>query len=311
MSLMKPWRLLFFFLLIGGLFLFNWDWLTARADFLLGSRCSQPIGYRLGQVDPGYQISRQEFREQVGQAADIWNRVYSQPLFEYQPASALAVNLIYSQRQSMLDELETIQTELDAGKVSLQALMDEYQRLRSDFENQLKEFNREVATWNARGGAPPPVYEALINKQEILNSEAARINDLAQKLNLSVKNYNFQISQFNQGVQTYNLAAQEKPEAGLYDGSVPKIDIYLTVSEAELVHTLAHEFGHALGIGHFQDHEAIMYLFSSEQLALTPAEEEALREICKETYLSYWWRREGVPFLQKKLAVLQSLSEAK
>jgi len=50
---------------------------------------------------------------------------------------------------------------------------------------------------------------------------------------------------------------------GDYQGD--KISIYTFLDEAELVRVLVHEFGHALGIGHVENSESMMYHLMSNQ----------------------------------------------
>lgn len=273
-----PWLIIlsaFFFLF------FQREILVAKVNYLFQSSCETPLAYRIGRVDPEYQKTREVFLEQVKQAEDLWGQAYGQDLFIYDPRGDLAVNLIYTERQSALDELEDLQSGLASGKESLNQMVAEYEGLARDFEDRLAAFNRKVNDWNNQGGAPSPIFEQLLEEQTSLQAEADRLNALAEKLNLTVKNYNVQVGGYNKSVQAYNLAVQQRPEAGLYDGFVSKIDIYLTLSEAELIHTLAHEFGHALGLEHFDNPQAIMYPFSSEAMTPVPAEIESLQAICE------------------------------
>lgn len=277
---------LLFFLLVGGFIFWERESLINNSQYLFSTPCSRPITYRLGQVDPGYGKSEEEFLSQVKSSAEIWDKAYGQPLFVYDPQAEMAVNLIYTERQLIMDKLSGLEGDLQSGRGSLEALEAEFKRLSADFEVRLEKFNREVEFWNQKQGAPPEEYDRLIKQQADLEVESVRLNQMAEQLNLKVKDYNLQVGEFNQSVQVYNVITEQKPEAGLYDGSVPKIDIYLTVSEAELVHTLAHEFGHALELDHVDNPRTIMYPFSNEIIEPAPEEIEMLKEICSEIRFS-------------------------
>lgn len=256
------------------------DLILANYQYFFQTPCDSPVEYRLGRVDTGYQKSAETVLLKTEEAADIWNNALDRDLLVYSPDAELTVNLIYTDRQSAFDRLGQLEEDIEDGQKSLENRMAEYERLVADFNTRLEKFNNEVAFWIERGGAPPPEYERLILEQEVLNSEGERLNQLALDLNLNVEKYNTQIGEFNRNVADYNEAIESEPEAGLYDGLEAKIDIYLTSSDLELVHTLAHEFGHALSLDHFEDPEAIMYPFSSEDITLAPGEIGALQARC-------------------------------
>ena len=69
-------------------------------------------------------------------------------------------------------------------------------------------------------------------------------------------------------------------------------------SAALLSILLAHEFGHALGLGHIQNPKAIMFSRTNQIVALSPDDQAALAEFCRE--------RSVGEMLQKRL---QSVSD--
>lgn len=105
---------------------------------------------------------------------------------------------------------------------------------------------------------------------------------MAQSLNRSSDEYNNQATELNQTISTYNSALSERPEEGIYKGVENRIEIYLYLNKPELIHTLAHEFGHALGIGHVNNPNAIMYAKTSQKVILTSEDVNELQDVCRE-----------------------------
>ena len=277
----KVFDLILLFLLLAFLF-WQKEPLTANFNYLRLGPCDRPITYRLGLVDADYGFTPQQFLVKVEEADQIWSRLVSKNLFVEKPDGKLIINLIYSDRQSMFDNLNQLESGLQTGKQSLDTSIADFKNLQADFEKKLSEFNAEVEKWNRQGGAPEDVFNQLKNRQNELQTEADKINNLAGQLNLSAQNYNLGVGQYNQKAKNLNAAIKAIPEAGLYSGSVPKIDIYLTSGNKELVHTLAHELGHALGLAHTESGQSIMYPFTNEVLLPDVQETQALQLYCKQ-----------------------------
>jgi predicted Zn-dependent protease len=71
-------------------------------------------------------------------------------------------------------------------------------------------------------------------------------------------------------------------------GGTQTITIYQFDNNSRLVRVLAHEFGHALGLKHSDDPNAVMYrLIRSDSLELAPDDINALKARCGES----WWSR--------------------
>ncbi len=274
----------FFLLLLIFAFLF-WqkDKIITNFNFLLSGPCDQPISYHLGEIDKGYGLTKEQFLADIGEAGQIWSSVVGKNLFRFEENGQIVVNLIYSDRQSMADNLSKLESDLKNNKASLDSLKADYESAAADFEKRLIAFNQQMEVANKQGHISKEEYDNLKSQQASLQDEAEKLMDLGNQLDLNVKQYNSQVGQFNQGVSQFKTAVTAKPEAGLYDGSVPKIDIYLTASDQELIHTLAHEMGHALGLAHTSDPNSVMYPYTNEVIKPDSQESGDLKAYCGQT----------------------------
>lgn len=270
-------------LFIFFLFLF-WqkDKIISSYNYLLAGPCDKSITYRVGEVDSGYGLSQEQFLEKIAEGNQIWSNVVGKNLFTYNPQGKIVINLIYSDRQSMADKLNSLGNKLNTGRQSLDSSIAEYDNLKADFEKKLQAFNMEIENWNKLGGAPTEIFNQLNNQQEELEAEADKLNQMAASLNLSAQKYNLGVGQFKESAQSFKQALSIKPEAGIYNNSIPQIDIYLTSSQKELVHTLAHEMGHVLELPHLDDPLSIMYPLTNEITKPDSQESSQLLAYCNQ-----------------------------
>ncbi len=246
------------------------------------SPCDQPISYKVDEVDPQFQLSRTEFLADIQQAETIWNQVTGKNLFIYdQKNGILSINLVYDGRQTLNNQITNLESQLQSEKNSIDPQMIKYQNLSADFKSKMQTLNSQISYWNSNGGAPPDEYTKLKAQQQSLQLEAIQLNELAKSLNISTDEYNTQIGQLNQTVDTYNSALQQRPEEGLYDSQNNRITIYFNISHNELLHTLAHEMGHALGLQHNQNPQSIMYPKTTTTLTASIDDANALQKICQ------------------------------
>lgn len=256
--------------------------LIASINDLIHPPCSQPINYKVGVIDPKFNILRQDFLQDISLAAQVWENVEGKDLFQYNPDSKLTINLVYDERQSLISKVNNLEDKLAAEKNKLIPNEQKYQEMVVDFNKRLANLNTQIKYWNEKGGAPENEYNQLRKEQNNLKQEADSLNEMAKQLNKSADNYNNEVGMLNQTANDLNDAIGNKPEEGLFDPNLNKIDIYLNVNKNELIHTLAHELGHSLGLQHVADQRSIMYAFTSKNIAPTPFDIQALRKICRD-----------------------------
>ncbi len=278
--LLGGWRF-FLFLAVGSVV--AWWWLH-------GNVCGLPLKYRIGQLDDRFGISEAEMLESIRAAERFWESSLGHDLFEHDSSgdNALTINLVYDNRQKATQEMKQIEKNRNDLEEDLVDIVDEYERLKEVFERReasilelnqlynerLDTFERTVNSWNKRGGAPPDVYDSLQQErvnlgemaQEINNSIdqqkelADLINELADAESETVQGFNESVREFNEEFATQESGEEEQ---GIYGSGT--INVYQYDNQQDLVMLLAHEMGHALGLGHTDDPNSIMYPLKNER----------------------------------------------
>ena len=250
-------------------------------NILYQSPCATPKTFRIGTMDPRFNISKEELISDAQEAGSVW-KYQGMILMKYDPNSQMPINMVYDQRQYLDTQINNLNNQVTQQKNSLKPQITDYQQKVAAFKQQSDALNQQIQYWNSKGGASPDVYNNLIAQQKSLQQQATQLQQMADQLNQSTDQYNQQIQQLNQKVDNYNNVLVNKPEEGLYtrDGANEKIDIYFNNSRQELIHTLAHEMGHSLGLGHNSNPQSIMY--PQTNLVITPSidDENALAQIC-------------------------------
>lgn len=242
--------------------------------------CTMAIRYKIVEIDPKFKISQEELIRDASAAAQIWNKVEGKNLFMYDPEGELAINLIYDGRQLLSSQISNLQNTLDTEKKSLGPQEIKYKQDVNAYEQKSAQLKTQIDSWNEKGGAPQEIADSLNDQVRDLQSEAARLNQQAEQLNKLSQNFNTQVGSLNKTVSTFNSQLSEKPEEGVYFGGENRIEVYFNNGKQELIHTLAHEMGHALGMNHVESKKSIMYDSTNNQI--TPSQDDLteLKKIC-------------------------------
>ncbi|MEK9160604.1 MAG: matrixin family metalloprotease [Patescibacteria group bacterium] len=263
--------------------------------------CDKPVEYRIGEFDTRFGISRAEFEDALADAAAVWNEAAGKEVVVFAADAEMTVNLEYGveQRTSQLGEvIDDEQAAYDAAKAEFDSLTSQlagakrqYESYAAAFEKRVTDYETDVAYWNERGGAPSAEYaelqrtqRALNNQQETLNGYAAQVNSIIDQMNGKVDRLNTLAEAINVQVDVYNARAHTDFDQGRYvvDENGTRITIREFTEGLELRRVLAHELGHALGFGHVEDPDAIMYSYNvGEDLVLSEADLVELQTVCE------------------------------
>lgn len=271
--------------------------------------CVVPLTYSLGTFDSRFGLSREAFLGHIASAEKSWEDVAGRELFRYvETGGDLTVNLIYDERQATTNKLQEIGGQIDGKKDTYESLKANYDRLSEklrqqrttyntklgEFQTMQREYEKEVAHWNKRGGAPEKEYAQLEQQRAELNARVTALNNSLAQLNKTVTDVNALgtrinalIEELNLNVEKYNTTRSAQGEEFsegeyVFDPAGKRINIYEFGSALRLSRVLIHELGHALQMDHVDDSEAIMYrLNAGKRETLTEADKTELMRVCK------------------------------
>jgi hypothetical protein len=187
------------------------------------------VRWRLGDIDPRFEINAHDVLTAAFNAADAWNQAAGRRVLWYDKDDGIPLKLVYDDHSASLSsglaELREIR-KLDVAITNLQKQYD----------------------------ANPSEY-------------------VANRINLYVKRY-------NQLVESLNTRARDDIRQGSFQ---TELQINAFADAADLQMVIAHEFGHALGIGHPEGPNAIMSARHQvgTEVRLTETDVAALRDVCR------------------------------
>jgi predicted Zn-dependent protease len=253
-------------------------------DELFYSPCEKPIEYSIGSFDEEFGISKDLLLMALKEAENFWEEPSGRDLFNYSSTGKLKVNLVYDYRQESTNDLSNIDQSLEQGNIQYNQAKNEYQNYLNEHDKKTAELNNlvslynqknqtyeeEVKKWNKNPGTSSRYEELVAQKQEIekisvqIKAKENEVNRTIPKINESVEKLNNLAKQLNLNVEEYNTLSETiegEFEQGNYKTSarIKEINIYQFDDYRKLVLVLAHELGHAIGIGHIDDPNDIMY----------------------------------------------------
>ena len=241
------------------------------------------LHYRIADLDPRLNISKQKMIEISQEAAAIWEQGTGKRYFVYDPKATFTVNLVFDQRQvrSMkrtenlknleqekqlwLDEnqkllklkqdSQQLHTQLELQKIKYQAQLNAYASAQNKYLNKSNTKNLNLLQERTKLlNQQRDVLKILINDHDRNHQQIQVKTDELKQLH----------EQLTQSVDRFNQNfAPQLVHKGQFKGK--QIFIYEFSSIDDLRLTLAHEFGHALGLKHTHNPKSLMYPRIKEQ----------------------------------------------
>lgn len=243
------------------------------------------LRYRISEIDPRFGISHEQAIRLSEEAVNIWTLGTGKQYFVYDPKAKLTINFHYDERQqettARLAEEKIIQHDQahwGAKNSDVHTLRQEIDRVNAllntkkvEYAMQVQNHNEQVARINQSGGASASQRQAFAQNRQFLEQQMHHLQFEIDTYNSKIHQLNMQVDELNQINQNINTSIQNfntrfKPhlfDKGNFDGR--NINIFEFQSEGDLRLTLAHEFGHALGLKHHEDPQGLMHPMMQDQ----------------------------------------------
>lgn len=238
------------------------------------------VRYRIGKVDERFELSHQDVKQLTNEAVQIWHTGTKKQWFVYDDTAQLTINFIYDERQAQSNAKADVERSIDR---MIQTHDQQSQKLHKERMVLKQEFDAlqiQIHNWqNQHEQLQQQMSNATNNEQyQQLLSRYQQLLGQKTQLNQQIQSHQYKQHAFNQSIKDHNQYAQNIDQAiddarqrfvphqfhkGVFNGK--QINIYQFQSLDDLRLTLAHELGHALGIGHNDDPTALMYPYAQQQ----------------------------------------------
>ncbi|GAB2912267.1 matrixin family metalloprotease [Rheinheimera gaetbuli] len=258
--------------------------------------CQTPVLWRIGELDPSFGLTPEQAEQTAHDAAQLWNKAFNAELFRYDSLDGFPINFRYdSQQQQLLQQAlqksRQYQTSnrLDIRDETLQQQQSRLNQRSTTYQNDKAQLDRDMAALQIRsrdsGTWGSEAYQqqqaSLQQRQQRLEYEGDAIRQQYDQLSRE-RDYRNSMSNDRNIRQPKPDSAPsiEFGEMQITDGK-RTMTIFAYKTDAALTQSIAHQFGHALGLGHNGNNASIMSdIFNPANTELSRSDISSLNQQC-------------------------------
>ncbi|MDZ7715554.1 MAG: matrixin family metalloprotease [Balneolaceae bacterium] len=283
---------------------------TDNANDPSPSSCEEPLTWRIASIDSRFDLDEKTLKQLASEAANLWSNAVGQEVLAYSDSGKVAINLIYSNAQKFTDDEQSLSENINKKKLHYETLEQHYRQLSFRYNQKLIEFD-EV---NTRLQKTQKEYQQIASRWNtgmvVSKEENEKLDKLKDKISRLHKESEKKLTELNalivrmyeQSIAVNNLAdrineliyqhrekfrSKQTFHQGAYFKAAEKrkINIYQFDDLDKLRLVLAHEMGHALGLGHVNNSRSVMYYLmefqNARNLQLSQEDIDAIKKKCR------------------------------
>ena len=248
--------------------------------------CRLPIKYAIGNIDSGFNLTKDQAKQDAIEAENRWEKATGKNIFQYDDNATLKINFVYTDLQARTNDILAKQVQYNIATSDTKTMAAELDAEKKSYETDLASYNAAVERHNHE----VDVLESQPFSQsdaDRLNAEkrsqdamAAKLDSRRDALNKKTEIYNQKVAVQNQDTDQYNQSinavAGKNFIAGLHIEKLfqPDIKIYDYESNEQLIRLMMHEMGHEFIRGHAQNEDSIMYWKLNDKQTGQPTAED-------------------------------------
>jgi chromosome segregation ATPase len=264
--------------------------------------CPQQLTYRIGYVDPQINQSEEELLDLIRQVEVLWESAVDRDLLDYEINGEVAIHFVYKEHHDISDRQMKFSERIQRTKHRILGMRQEYDRVSKEYRNHKQLLLDHVSRLDSLHYKKSDTRKTQYSDQQInpATDPVHTLSDSIVHLKDDVDHYRNEMERHSRQIQDlidqqrkiiykYNQIFEENArfKQGIYRKGWPddRIYVFQFTNIGELKAVLAHELGHALGIGHVDNPQSIMYKVLEKQniynLSLTKEDKEAARNQCE------------------------------